>query len=158
MKTIPLTKGKEVLVDDLDHEFLTCIKWHACRDGRQFYAQNADFGRMHQLLKVHDKPMEVDHIDGNGLNNQRSNLRVVTHQQNNWNMAKKRTVNGISPSSTYKGVSKSTGRRHWTVKIKVSGKSIYLGTFLDEIEAAKCYDDAARKYFGEFSYTNFKKG
>ncbi|MBN1796171.1 MAG: HNH endonuclease [Sedimentisphaerales bacterium] len=93
----------------------------------------------------------VDHINCNALDSRRANLRIVTRMQN----AKNRSKSKKKCSSIYKGVSWHKQHRKWGAAIKVNRKSIHLGYFNDEIEAAKCYDEAARKYHGEFACLNF---
>lgn len=90
----------------------------------------------------------VDHIDGNTLNNTRSNLRFASISQNSRNTRVKKTK-----KSHYKGVRKS--RSAWKVVIFVNGIELYLGSFKSDVEAAKVYDNAARKYFGVFARLNF---
>ena len=92
MKEIVLTQGKVALVDDEDHEYLNQFKWCAANNGGTFYAiRKACYDgkwiteRMHRVLFDIPPGKEIDHIDHNGLNNQRSNLRIVTRQQNKFN-------------------------------------------------------------------------
>jgi hypothetical protein len=92
----------------------------------------------------------IDHINNNPLDNRRLNLRVVTGAQNSLNRSPNR-----NKSSRYKGVSKKKDNNRFTVDICYQGKSVRIGTFEDEIEAAKAYDAAAKKYFGDFAYLNF---
>jgi hypothetical protein len=94
--------------------------------------------------------MFVDHIDHNGLNNRRSNLRLCTAQQNARNHRPQ-----LRGSSKYKGVSWRQDGKVFRALIWHNGKSINLGRFKNEIDAAKAYDKAAKKYFGEFAYLNF---
>lgn len=151
MKLIPLTKGMFAMVDDADYPVLSRFKWHASKDGKTFYPQNVNFGRMHSVLVTACKPLEVDHIDRNGLNNQRSNLRICTHQQNNWNQGKKKPG-----TSKYKGVSWFPARKKWMAKMRIKGKNTHLGCFQNEDDAAKCYDKHAALHFGEFACFNFR--
>jgi hypothetical protein len=94
----------------------------------------------------------VDHKDGDGLNNQRANLRPATNSRNGAN----RLYSKPNPSSPYRGVWWAKVNKKWRSAIKVDGKYIHLGLFTDEVEAALAYDDAARKFFGEFSRPNFE--
>ncbi len=91
----------------------------------------------------------VDHIDGDSLNNRRSNLRGCTRGENVRNAKKRKNA-----SSVYKGVSARSGK--FAAQIKVSGKRFHLGTFTDELEAAKAYDAAAKLHFGDFARINFQ--
>lgn len=105
-----------------------------------------------QILGLTDSKVQCDHKDGNSLNNQRSNLRIVTNQQNSFNMKSR-----IGCVSKYKGVVWDKTHNKWQVRISVSGKRKHIGLFIDEVEAAKAYDTAAKKYFGEFAKLNFPK-
>jgi hypothetical protein len=93
---------------------------------------------------------EVDHWDGSGLNNRRYNLRDVTRIQNQMNQKKKR-----GGSSRFKGVSRRKNAKKWAARIVVNDKRLWLGVFASETKAAKAYDAAAKKYFGEFARLNF---
>jgi hypothetical protein len=93
---------------------------------------------------------EVDHINGDGLDNRRANLRVCTHSENAKNKRKQR--NNISG---FKGVSFNKKMNRWKGQLEINGKSIYLGFYTDPIDAAKAYDEAARKYYGNFANVNF---
>jgi hypothetical protein len=101
-----------------------------------------------------------DHINHNGLDNRKANLRVATRKQNVWHRRKfsGRTYDGLKqPSrSKYKGVDWSKEMKRWRVRIRVNGKRLYLGSFENEIDAAKAYDEASKKYHGEFAALNFK--
>lgn len=160
MKEIKLTRGQTVLVDDEDFEELSKYSWHAHwhRNGRKFYARRsiwidgkAKHVRMHrQILGLTDPKIQGDHKDGNGLNNQRSNLRTTTNQQNSFNM---KSQSGCI--SKYKGVTWDKTHGKWQVRICINGRRKHIGLFTDEVEAAKAYDTAAIKQFGEFAKLNF---
>lgn len=164
MKKIKLTQNKFALVDDVDYEWLNQFKWYTLRDGHTFYARCKKNGKevqMHreilELKKGNNK--QTDHIDGNGLNNQRDNLRVCTKQENQRNQ---RPVRG--GSSKFKGVYLSKSypkygiKSVWRANIGKDGKAIFLGGFENEIDAAKAYDGATLKYFGKFAHVNFPAG
>ena len=147
-----LTKGKFAMVDAEDHEGLCRYKWTALTIGKKCYAfRNA--GRhcllMHREITNAPTGMVVDHKDGNGLNNCKSNLRVCTHQQNVCNKGPR------FATSKYKGVSWDKTKNKWRATTSFKGKPIAIGRFDDEIEAAKARDRKAYELFGEFAYLNF---
>jgi len=93
-----------------------------------------------------------DHINGDGLNNRKVNLREASRAENSWNSGKSR---GVSRSK-YKGPAWDSRDKRWEVRISVNGRRIYLGRFKNEVEAAKAYDAAAKKYHGRYANLNFK--
>lgn len=156
MKEIQLTRGLVALIDDEDYELVSQYNWHARRGNNTFYAtvKNSIHIHMHRLILGLDKnDLEVDHIDGNGLNNQRSNLRKATSTQNKVNRPKVH----IGSSSQYKGVCWDKNRNKWQANITVDYKLKYLGRFNSEEEAARAYDKAASELHGEYSILNFKE-
>lgn len=151
MKEIKLTKGFVAQVDDEDYEYLNQWKWYIYIDRSYRYAIRRDYKsgkriRMHRIIINAPDNMLVDHIDHNGLNNQRCNIRLCTNTQNQWNMKGRR--NG------YKGV--SVEKYCFRASIKYKGKTIHLGSFKTEIEAARAYDAKAKELFGDFAYLNFR--
>ncbi|KPL25465.1 MAG: hypothetical protein AMJ75_01080 [Phycisphaerae bacterium SM1_79] len=106
-----------------------------------------------QILKVPDH-MFVDHINHNGLDNRKANLRPATRTQNNRN---RRKVHKANFHSKYKGLTWYKREKRWAVRIMADGNSKFIGYFQNEIEAAKAYDTAAKKYHGEFAVLNFNK-
>jgi hypothetical protein len=158
MKLIPLTKGFFTQVDDVDFEELKKYKWHAKRDRRNIYACRISLRseghktiRMHRQILNCTQKQEGDHIDHNGLNNQRGNLRIATHSQNLQN-------NTGRGSSKFLGVSREqTGNYvRFRALIQHNKISICVGSFKTEIEAAKAYDKKAIELHGEFANLNFK--
>lgn len=158
MVKIVLRSGHVLLIDDADYELVSQYTWHADRRSHTVYAKanvvKAD-GRkstvlLHRLLLPDS--IEVDHINGNGLDNQRLNLRESDYQRNQWNRRKTRGT------SKFKGVSWSAKDRRWQVHIRIDGRNVGLGQFKIEEDAARAYDDAARRNFGEFANTNFGNG
>lgn len=156
MKSIALTQGKVAVVDDADFEFLSQFKWYAMRNGQTFYAMKAlweDRKRrhtaMHRLLLQVPDDIEVDHVDGDGMNNTRINLRPCTRSQNVHN---KKKMSGAT--SRYKGVYWNKRDKRWVAHIRGEGKLLHLGYFISEREAALAYNWAATKYFGEFARLN----
>ena len=158
MKHIKLTQGKYALVDDEDYSELIKYKWYANhRHGIWYAYTNIRTGKsritisMHRFLLNPPKGIQVDHRDHNGLNNRRTNIRICTHAQNIQNQRRKQG----SKTSRYKGVFWNKKESYWYVQIKQNGKKLNLGSFLNEIEAAKIYDKKAEELFGEFANTNF---
>jgi hypothetical protein len=160
MKEIRLSQGKIALVDDEDYERINKHKWAALKKPNTYYARRTLSGGFPEQrhIKMHREimgllsadGMVVDHINGNGLDNRKINLRVCTQFQNMRNVPKQ-----PGKSSIYKGVYWRKERHKWQVRIKINGKRIRLGHFDDEIKAARIYDEAANKYFGEFARLNF---
>jgi hypothetical protein len=161
-RKIPLTRGKYAIVDPEDYDRLTKYKWYAQTNLYTFYAvrsltngkkEKRKNAYMHHLVINIPDGMFCDHINHNGLDNRKANLRPATLTQNVWNRRKFK-----KPSrSKYKGVDWSTEMKRWRARIRVNGKRIYLGSFKHEIEAAKAYDRAAAKYHGQFAALNFKR-
>lgn len=160
MKEILLSKfgknrGKYVaLVDDEDYEWLNQFNWHAHAMGNRVYAERQVEGEkrkvgqfMHWDIMGHKM---IDHIFGNGLDNQRANLRPCNKSQNMMNSNKV-----IHKTSKYKGVYWHKEHNKWVAHISDNGKQKTLGDFMDEIEAAKAYDKKAVEMFGEFARPNF---
>lgn len=159
MKEIPLTQGKVALVDDVDYQWLMQWKWRARKQTKRniWYAFRTRKEGGHKVSVLMHKTIvsgvnRVDHRDRDGLNNQRHNLRPATCTQNRANSRKtNRPV-----SSKFKGVFWHKRRRRWMATIKVMRKPNHLGSFHNEIDAAKAYDAAALKTFGEFACVNFQ--
>jgi hypothetical protein len=153
-----LSQGKFALIDEEDLEKISKHKWHAKKkveSGKAiWYAARNEYSRETQKCKtvlMHNEILGglfVDHINHNGLDNRRYNLRFATRRQNGQNRLPNR--NG---SSKYKGVS-ITKYKKWIARIRVNGKAIWLGTFDTEIEAAQAYDLAAIEHFGTFARIN----
>lgn len=159
---VPLTQGQVAIISSEDYELIGRYKWCANKRKTRWYAvgyvkgtgrKNCKVIYMHRLITNAPKGVDVDHIDGNGLNNTRENLRFASRTQN---MQNERNIR--KGTSRYKGVWFSKQKSKWIAEIKVNKRKIHLGTFADEEEAAKTYDAAAIQYFGEFAHTNFKKG
>lgn len=152
MKRIPLTQGKFALVDDEDYVELNQHKWCAYKQGNTFYAARAVNLMHREILGLKRGDGKVtDHIDHDGLNNQRSNIRVCTQQQNMMNKRKRK-----NNSSKYKGVYFLKTNK-WIAQIHFDNKSIHLGLFDDELEAAQAYDKKAIELFREFAKTNINQ-
>lgn len=153
-KEIQLSQGYVALVDDEDYEWLSQWKW-TYHNGYAYrnitVPTNASgFGtqRMHRLILDASRFFEVDHIDGDGLNNIRSNLRLATRTQNSRNR-RGTGYNGL------KGIAIHKFSGLWQAKIRANAKQIHLGYFKTPEAAAHAYDAAARQYHGEFARLNF---
>lgn len=149
-KEIRLTRGFSTLVDSEDFERLSVYSWRVLQCGNNVYAINGQNILMHRLILQCDQALDVDHINGDGLDNRKNNLRVATRRQNLQNKRKNQNA-----SSQYKGVTWDKRRRKWKGQIMLNGVNIDLGRHEHEVTAAACYDVAARKYFGPFARTNF---
>lgn len=153
VRYIPLTKGKVAVVDAGDYGWLSLHTWYAMSPGGRYYAARRRHDKliaMHREIMVPVDGYVVDHIDGDGLNNRRSNLRICTRQQNYCNRAK-------SPGRTsiYKGVSYHKMSGKYIASIRSCGERRYLGIYDSEVEAARAYDRAAVELHGEFAWLNF---
>jgi hypothetical protein len=167
MKEIKLGRGTyAALVDDEDYEYLSQWTWMSSKKGNNIYVirrqyvdernsngmkKTIKFSMHRVLLKVEDKKQFIDHLDGNALNNQKSNLRLASMSQNNRNTRKAKNC-----SSQYKGVSWLPKFKKWKVDIYVNGKNKGLGLFKNEEDAGRAYDKMAKLHFGEFAWLNFK--
>ena len=156
MKLIKLTKGYEAMVDDEDYERVMQYKWHVWISPHTVYAKYSayPFGhkraitvRLHRFIMNAPKGIEVDHIDLNGLNCQKYNLRLATRSLQNLN----RDHYG---QHEYKGVY-PTKLGKWIAKLRCNYKNYYFGTFETIEEAAKAYDKGAIKIWGNNARLNF---
>ena len=154
---IPLTQHKVAVIDFDDFEKVRPYKWYAQLIHKQWYATRLFYlggkrktGYLHILL-CPGGGKEVHHIDGDGLNNRRLNLQRRTHAQNLQGFQRKKT----GASSRFRGVCWFKRDSVWVSYLKKNGRLHHLGRFENEEDAARAYDAAARKYFGEFASPNF---
>ena len=160
MIEIPLTQGKVALIDDEDYELVSKYKWFPQKGNNTVYLVAHSKGvpskerktiRMHRLIMNAQPGQKIDHVNGNGLDNRKENLRFATSQQNSQNL---RRFEGVSK---YKGVVYDTNpkqKNKWRARITVNKNRIHLGRFPSEREAAFAYNEAAIKYFGGFARLN----
>lgn len=141
-----------IKVDDEDFEMLSQYKWRISkgyvRTTIKIYGKWKNIF-MHRLIMNTPKGMFTDHIDRNKLNNTKNNLRIVTSQQNNMNVQKRKNC-----SSKYKGIHWFKRDKKWQAQIMINNKHIYLGLFKNEIDAAIAYNNKAKELFGEYAYLN----
>lgn len=157
-KKMPLSQGKFTIVDDADYEWLNQWKWSLIVVKVRFFSARRDFYKngkrkgvaMSRLIMNFPKNKFVDHINGDSLDNRRSNLRIVTRNQNAQNRRKKIK----STTSKYKGVHKRSQYNYWLSFIHVNGKKIPLGKFMSEKKAAIAYNKAALEHHGEYACLN----
>lgn len=156
MIEVPLTRGQVALVDD-DDAWVLRHRWHALRrsDGRGFYAAR-NLPRpargtvyLHRVLMEAPAGVEVDHVSGDGLDCRKANLRLATHRDNAAN-----TQRVVVARSGFKGV-RQTAAGRWRAYIKNHGRQLHLGHFDSPEEAARAYDEAAVRLFGQFARPNF---
>jgi hypothetical protein len=152
---LPLTQGKRAIVDRDIYDQVAAFKWHAHKEGERWYALRNPGRPRKGMIRLHRFVMglplneiEVDHINRDGLDNRRCNLRLATRAQNGANSKRP-----ITNTSGYKGVVRySRGvKKKWRAQITKSGKSHSLGYFSSPKEAATAYAAAAPKVFGEFA-------
>ena len=162
MKKVPLNSRhgevKFALVDDEDYDFISKLSWHICDKG---YAKSSSIVideirykktiRMHRLIINASKGLEIDHINGDKLDNRKQNLRVCSHKENCYNRPSK-----VGTSSKFKGVSmmKLTSSYKWRAVIRMNGEDYHLGLFESEEDAAIAYNEKAKEFFGEFARLN----
>lgn len=158
MKSITLkgkyVDGKNLLVSDEDYNWVSKYLWSVNKNGyavRSVKTSDGKWSKLYAHREILNAPtgLFVDHIDGNKLNNQRDNLRLCTSKDNQRNS---KSANGSS--SKYKGVCWDKSRRKWLANITVDRKSIYIGRFKTEEEAALAYNEKAIELFGEFARLN----
>jgi len=161
-RRIPLTQGKFAIVDPEDYDRLSKYKWHTNKGGRTFYAMRwvpSKKPKRYIALYMHRQVLNfpdaeyIDHRNNEGFDNRKANIRPATRAQNNYNRQKYSN----NSYSKYKGVGFKRKGKKWSAQIGLGNKMIFLGYFKNEIDAAKAYDRAAKKYYKEFASLNFPK-
>ena len=157
MKTIELTRGAVAIIDDEDYERLVGDSWELNRQGRGYGVRKGRKGRgeprtvhMHRAVLNAPAGVQIDHINGNSLDNRKCNLRYADTQKNAFNRKKP----NVPCSSKYKGVFRRKNRPSWYARIKYNDKHIELGVYPDEDLAAAAYNFASKVMFGEFRREN----
>lgn len=157
-RTIPLSQGFSAVIDAADYDRVSKSIWSVSRAKWTNYACRAvKRGGKNVMIQMHREIMEpkegqqVDHINHNGLDNRRQNLRLCSNCQNS------RNTRSRPGTSVFKGVCFDKASRNWTAQITVNGKKKHLGNFREEVDAALAYDKAAKANFGAFSILNFKE-
>lgn len=151
---VPLTQGYEAIIDVADVPLVDGRNWlaHKKKGEKTYYARCKSLGRVRQAILMHrvilgaPKGVFVDHADGNGLNNRRSNIRLASASHNNCN----RSI-GKNNTSGFKGVSRVRGKDKWQAQIAFQRKRIHLGWFLSPEEAHAAYVRASAEMHGSFA-------
>ncbi len=154
VQQVELRPGVVALFDDDDAPEILTRRWrlHTAKSGKQYAVTGKRSVFMHHSVISPRPGLYIDHINGNGLDNRRSNLRLCTHAEN---MRNRRPQGG---SSRFKGVSLNRATGKWRAGITLDGRTISLGTYENERDAAAAYDAAAARLFGEFAATNTALG
>lgn len=156
MKEIQLSQGKVALIDDDDFERVNQFKWSfgVSKRDKTIYVKRRDWSKkeyikLHRFILNAPKNKQVDHIDGNGLNNQKSNLRLCSQSEN-----KRNSKIYSNNTSGYKGVTFSRSNSKWIARVMVNKKYVNFGSYKTKEEAAIAYNNAAIKHYGNFARIN----
>ncbi len=157
MATVQLTNGPVALVDDADLQIVRSMKWYAHYDhgtGKPYVRSTTNRGAvlLHRFLTNAPAGVPVDHKNGDGLDNRRSNLRLTDGSGNQANRA-------TLPRNTsgFRGVTFNRRVGKWQATVRARGANYYLGLFQTAEEGARAYDAKARELFGEFARPNFEE-
>lgn len=164
MKLLHFSNGKHAIIDDEDYDLVNGFTWtyaksyeskwtikeYAFRSTSRKGGQKRKRIYLHRMLIDAPAGIQVDHVNGNGLDCQRHNIRLATPSQNQGNQK----VSLRPKYSKYKGVTWYKDIKKWGASIKDKGKQKHLGLFTNEVLAARAYDEAAKRVFGHFSLTN----
>lgn len=150
--------GQAYFIDDEDFEKIKNFSWHVIKSPYTMYvsAMKKEYGKpytailLHRLVMGASKGMEVDHINGNGLDNRKINLRMCSQSQNQANRQK----TSKHMSSKFKGVYWCKRQKRWVAKIDCNSKRHYIGSFVNETDAAVAYNKKSAELFGDFSRIN----
>jgi hypothetical protein len=152
MKKIKLGKtNKETLISDGDYSNVVKYKWSMCRAGKG-YARAWIDGKdvyLHHFLVGKIKNKEIDHVNGNTLDNRRKNLRFCNRSQNQMNRSK-----SANKSSIYKGVDLNKFCNKWRARVRKNGRYVYEERFNSEVDAARAYNNAALIFYGKYANLN----
>lgn len=151
---VPITMGKEAIIDASDVTLVQSHNWSLYQSGSTGYAKRSYLGcdgkqfqvLMHRVITCAGDTDIVDHINGNGLDNRRSNLRIATKNGNQQNATRRR-----DNTSGHKGVCWHKGDKRWHAKIQVDGKRVHLGQFDTLEKAMAAYENASTKHHGDYS-------
>jgi hypothetical protein len=153
VKEIHLDKGKIAIVDEDDYNSLSQFEWKLGSGGyaRRWECSNGKVKTilMHREVNKTPKGFDTDHINGNRLDNRKCNLRTATRSQNIMNQGSNKGT-----TSKFKGVSWKSANKKWVAQIVKNGKSMYLGLYKSEEDAARAYNEAALKHHGQYAWLN----
>lgn len=153
MRKIKLNNHRHALIDDSDYPLISQFRWHVVHPYRKcFYAGTQHNGRlvlMHRMILGANKGQLIDHINHNGIDNRRKNLRFCTPTQNCMNKTKRHCKNDTPYKGIYRGY-KGT----WRACIRLSNVTIHLGSHKTQEDAARAYNKEAKRLFGKFAHLN----